>query len=61
MKKNTKMKKTTIEITEGQYFFLREKSLVLQKQRKNYSIVSIIRYLIDEDRKKWKNEEKIYE
>ena len=57
MKKN-KMKKTTIELTEEQYFFLREKSLSLQKQRKNYSIVSIIRNLIEEDRKKWKAEKK---
>jgi hypothetical protein len=53
MKKN-KMKKTTIELTEEQYFFLREKSLSLQKQRKNYSIVSIIRNLIEEDRKRYK-------
>lgn len=48
-----KMKKTTIELTEEQYFFLKEKSLALQKQRKHYSIVSIIRDLIEEDRKKW--------
>jgi hypothetical protein len=53
MKKN-KMKKTTIELTEEQYFFLREKSLSLQKQRRNYSIVSIIRDLIEEDRKRFK-------
>jgi len=51
--KNIKMKKTTIELTEEQYFFLREKSLSLQKQKKNYSIVSIIRDLIEQDRKKW--------
>jgi len=31
-----KMKKTTIEITEGQYFYLKEKSLQLQKQKKRY-------------------------
>lgn len=48
-----KMKKTTIELTEEQYFFLKEKSLELQKQRKRYSIVYIIRDLIEEDRKKW--------
>jgi hypothetical protein len=48
-----KMKKTTIELSEEQYFFLKEKSLVLQKKRKNYSIVSIIRDLIEQDRKKW--------
>lgn len=47
-----KMKKTTIEITEDQYFYLKEKSLQLQKQKKRYSIVSIIRHLIENDRKK---------
>jgi len=52
-KKKSKIKKTTIELTEEQYFFLKEKSLFLQKQRKNYSIISIIRSLIEEDRKKW--------
>jgi|GEM_PF-3398047 hypothetical protein len=49
---NKKMKKTTIEITEDQYFYLKEKSLHLQKQNKHYSIVSIIRNLIEDDRKK---------
>jgi len=53
-KNRQKMKKTTIELTEEQYFFLREKSLSLQKQRKHYSIVSIIRDLIERDRLKWK-------
>ena len=52
-KKNANMHKTTIELTEEQYFFLKEKALSLQKQRKNYSIVSIIRDLIEDDRKKW--------
>jgi hypothetical protein len=56
MRKKSKMKKTTIELTEEQYFFLKEKSLSLQKQRKNYSIVSIIRDLIEDDRKNWKKE-----
>jgi len=50
--KNTNMHKTTIELTEEQYFFLKEKALDLQKKRKNYSIVSIIRMLIDEDMNK---------
>ena len=58
VKKQKKIKKTTIELSEDQYFFLKEKSLVLQKQRKNYSIVSIIRDLIEEDRKRWKREYK---
>ncbi len=55
-----KMKKTTIELTETQYFFLKEKSLALQKQRKHYSIVSIIRNLIENDREKWMKEKKSY-
>ena len=49
-----KMKKTTIELTEDQYFFLKEKALELQKQKKHYSIVSIIRGLVERDMKSWK-------
>jgi len=48
-----KIKKTTIEISEEQYFFLKEKALELQKQNKNASIISIIRNLIDRDMKDW--------
>jgi len=48
------MKKTTIELTEEQYFFLKEKALELQKQQKHYSIVAIIRDLVDKDMKSWK-------
>jgi len=44
------MIKTTIELTEAQYFFLKEKALELQKQNQNASIVSIIRDLIEKDR-----------
>jgi hypothetical protein len=47
------MKKTTIELTEEQYFFLKEKALELQKQNQNASIVSIIRDLIEKDRQEW--------
>jgi len=43
------MKKTTIELTEDQYFFLKEKALSLQKQNKNASVVSIIRDLVEKD------------
>ena len=59
MKNKTKMKKTTIELTEEQYFFLKEKSLFLQKKRKHYSIVSIIRDLIEADRKRWEENKKV--
>ena len=47
-------KKTTIELSDEHYFFLKEKALALQKQNKNASIVSIIRDLIEKDLKKWK-------
>ena len=50
----TNMKKTTIEISEEQYFFLKEKVIELQKQNKNASIISIIRELIEKDLKGWK-------
>lgn len=49
----SKMKKTTIEISNEQYFFLKEKALELQKQNKSASIISIIRDLIDQDMKNW--------
>jgi len=50
-KNKNNMRKTTIQLSEEQYFFLKEKSLSLQKQRKNYSIVSIIRDLINKEMK----------
>jgi len=49
----TNMRKTTIELTDEQYFFLKEKALELQKQNQNASIVSIIRDLIEKDRQEW--------
>ncbi len=48
------MKKTTIEVSEEQYFFLKEKALELQKQNKSASIISIIRELIEKDMKEWR-------
>ena len=47
------MKKTTIELTEEQYFFLKEKALERQRQKQDGSIVSIIRDLIDKARQEW--------
>jgi len=55
-----KIRRTTIELTDEQYFFLKEKSLALQKQNKSHSIISIIRDLIKDDRKKWIKEKKSY-
>lgn len=52
------MRKTTIDLTEEQYFFLKEKALELQKQNQNASIVSIIRELIEKDRQEWTKEKK---
>lgn len=50
------MRKTTIELTSEQYFFLKEKALSLQKQ--NASIVSIIQDLIDKDQQEWAKQRK---
>jgi hypothetical protein len=47
------MKKTTIELTDKQYFYLKERALEIQKQNQNASIVSLIRALIDRDRDEW--------
>ena len=53
IKNESSMKKTSIEIKEEHYFFLKEKALALQKQNKNASFISIIRDLIDRDMKDW--------
>jgi len=55
MPANKRIKKTTIELTQEQYFFLKEKVLELQKQNKNASIVSIIRGFINQAMRKDKN------
>jgi len=52
------MKKTTIELTDEQYFYLKEKALDLQKKNENVSLVSLIRDLIDKDRQDWLNKTK---
>ncbi len=52
------MRKTTIELTSEQYFFLKEKALELQKQNQNASIVSIIRDLVEKDQQEWAREKK---
>jgi len=50
--------KTTIELTEEQYFFLKEKALELRRQNQSASIVSIIPDLIEKDRQEWTREKK---
>jgi hypothetical protein len=47
------MRKTTIQLTDEQYFFLKEKVLELQKRNQNASFVSVIRGLIEKDRLEW--------
>lgn len=47
-------RKTTIELPDEQYFYLKEKVLELQKQNHNASIASIIRGLIEEDMQDWR-------
>ncbi|MFB0556446.1 MAG: hypothetical protein ACETVW_01110 [Dehalococcoidia bacterium] len=46
------MRKTTIELSDEQYFYLKEKVLALQKQNHSISMVSLIRQLIDQDIKR---------
>lgn len=45
------MRKTTVQLTDEQYFYLKEKALALQKKNQGTSMVSLIRELIDEDMK----------
>ena len=47
------MRKTTIELTDEHYFYLKEKALELHKRNQDGSIVSIIRDLIEKDRRAW--------
>ena len=44
------MRKTTIELTEEQYFYLQEKVLELKKKNESASMASLIRELIEQDR-----------
>ena len=43
------MRKTTIELTEDQYFYLMERMLKLRKQSVSASMASLIRDLIEKD------------
>jgi predicted CopG family antitoxin len=44
------MRKTTIELTDEQYFYLLEKVLDLKKKSESASMGSLIRDLIEKDR-----------
>lgn len=43
------MRKTTIELTDEQYFYLQEKVLELKKKNERVSMGSFIRNLLDRD------------
>lgn len=43
------LRKTTIELTEEQYFYLQEKVLELRRKRQRASMGSLIRDLIERD------------
>jgi len=50
------MRKTTIQLSDEQYFYLKEKVLTLQKKNQAMSMVSLIRQLIDQDMKRSKEQ-----
>lgn len=50
------MRKTTIQLSDEQYFYLKEKVLALQKKNQAMSMVSLIRQLIDQDMKRSKEQ-----
>ncbi len=53
-----RMIKTSIDLTTDQYQFLKMKALERKMKGQDPSFVTIIRELIDEDRKKWKEKPK---
>lgn len=55
---SVKMKKLCFEIFESQYFFLKEKVLELEKQNQRASLSSVIRDLIEKDRREYSKKEK---
>lgn len=57
MLNKVRMIKTSIDLPEDQYYFLRDKASELTKQTKKYhSIVSIIRSWIEQDQRKLKKQ-----
>ena len=53
-KPKQRMIKTSIDLTADHYHFLKTKALNRKMRGEDPSIVTIIRELIEEDRKKWK-------
>jgi hypothetical protein len=46
----------TIQLTDEQYFYLKEKVLLLQRENRGTSMVSVIRELIEQDMKRSREE-----
>jgi len=60
-RQSNKKRRTTIELSEDQYFFLKEKALERQKRNHSASIVSIIREMIEKDLRKSRRRKAAYE
>ena len=52
-KPKQKMIKTSIDLTADQYQYLKIKALERKMKRQDPSFVTILREMIEEDRKKW--------
>ncbi len=52
------MIKTSIDLTHDQYQFLKIKALERKMRGEDPSFVTILRELIDEDKKKWEEKQK---
>jgi hypothetical protein len=58
-KPTEKMIKTSIDLTHDQYQFLKIKALERKMRGEDPSFVTILRELIEEDRKKWEEKPKL--
>jgi hypothetical protein len=58
-KPTEKMIKTSIDLTSDQYQFLKIKALERKMRGEDPSFVTILRELIEEDRKKWEEKPKL--
>jgi hypothetical protein len=58
-KPKERMIKTSIDLTADQYQFLKIKALERKMRGEDPSFVTILRELIEEDRKKWQEKSKL--
>ena len=58
-KPKDKMIKTSIDLTSDQYQFLKIKALERKMRGEDPSFVTILRELVDEDKKKWEEKPKL--